>query len=274
MISIITAVRNLLPMNKLYFESLKKYTRNKFELIIIDNGSTDGSAEYFRNVGAKIISNNGNYSYCYTQNQGIKAASHDILCFFNNDLIVSPGWDEKMLKIMDRENLDIFSFATNDRSESEVATRKIRNRWKAIKNPLLFLFGVNKPVIKVMHKLMYGNWEKYILKRYSKFGDKIKEGVSGSCIVMSREAINKIGIWDERIFSGDFDYLIRSKIRNKEIGDIKPIHILLGVYFHHYSRLTTKAKAHAPYSDISFFTELEDKWGVERIKDLLKDIEY
>jgi len=272
MISIITSIRNLYPMNKLYFESLAKYTTNNFELIIIDNASTDGSCDYFRNLGAKVISNNGNYSYCYTQNQGIKVASYDILCFFNNDIIVSPGWDEKMIRIMNNENLDILGFATNDRMESDMATRKIRNRWKAIKNPMLFLFGINEFSLTTTHKLMYKNWEEFVFKRNSQFGDTIKEGFSGPCMVFKREVFEKIGLWDEYVYSGDFDFYIRSKIRNLDKGDIKPIHILLGVYFHHFSRLSTKSKVNVPFINVPNNMTMEEKWGEDRLKFLLKDV--
>ena len=41
MISIITAVHNQLAMNKLFVESLHKYSTMPFELIIIDNASSD-----------------------------------------------------------------------------------------------------------------------------------------------------------------------------------------------------------------------------------------
>ena len=51
MISIITAIHNGLAINKFYEASLKKYTVNPFELIIIDNVSTDGSTEFFEKSG-------------------------------------------------------------------------------------------------------------------------------------------------------------------------------------------------------------------------------
>ena len=40
MISIIAAVHNQLPINKLFYDSLVKYTYHPFELIIIDNNSS------------------------------------------------------------------------------------------------------------------------------------------------------------------------------------------------------------------------------------------
>ena len=46
-LSIITAVHNQLAVNQWYVEHLKRCTQEPYELIIIDNASTDGSAEFF-----------------------------------------------------------------------------------------------------------------------------------------------------------------------------------------------------------------------------------
>jgi len=93
MISIITAIHNGLAINKFYEASLKKYTVNPFELIIIDNASKDGSAEFFENAGYKVVRNQQNYSYPYCQNQGTKIAKGEYLFFLNNDIVVAPCWD-------------------------------------------------------------------------------------------------------------------------------------------------------------------------------------
>ena len=83
MISIVTAVHNQIGMNRLFYETLKRNTRNVYELIIIDNNSTDGSREFFREHADTVIENPGNYSYPYCQNQGIAAARYDYLVFLN-----------------------------------------------------------------------------------------------------------------------------------------------------------------------------------------------
>ena len=49
-ISIITAIHNGLPFNQIYLENLKRYTHYPFELIIIDNASTDGSCDFFQKM--------------------------------------------------------------------------------------------------------------------------------------------------------------------------------------------------------------------------------
>ena len=62
-LSIITLTYNHLKYTKKFIESLYKYT-NDFELIIVDNGSTDGTVEYLKKLetelGIKLILNKDN----------------------------------------------------------------------------------------------------------------------------------------------------------------------------------------------------------------------
>ena len=132
MISIITAIHNQRSMNELFVESLKKNTHNTYELIIIDNCSTDGSREMFERVGATIIHNEQNYSYPYCQNQGIAKAKYDILAFFNNDIMLSKDWDIHLLNVLGKNGYDVVSFATNDRALTRKETKRLTFRWKLI----------------------------------------------------------------------------------------------------------------------------------------------
>ena len=256
-------------MNRLFFEYLKRYTCHPFELIIIDNGSTDGSTEFFEKNGAKVIRNKENYSYPVCQNQGIRKASYDTLIFLNNDILVSPEWDFHALNIMKQHGLEIGSCCATDRKESDRSTKKSQRLWKYIRNPLLFFFGFRYSNLKLMHRLMYGNWEKWNRRRRLRFGNSVSEGIAGSNIIMKREALEKIGLWDERIQAADFDISIRSKLRAIDKGDIKPIHLLHGIYFHHYIRLTLKAK-HPVFIDSSNILQLNQKWNPEQINPLMK----
>jgi GT2 family glycosyltransferase len=271
MLSIITAIYNQLPMNRLFYENLVKYTYHKYELIIIDNGSTDGSREYFEARGAKVIMNDGNYSYPHCQNQGIEIAQYNYLVFLNNDLIVSKHWDERAIRIMEKHHLEIATCVATDRLETDQVTYRSQKKWKYIRNPLLFLFGTGYYNLKLMHYLTYGNWDKWIEKRFQKFGDSVKEGIAGSNVLMKRSAIEKIGLWDEQQQGADFDLFLRAKTRSIKNGDILPVHLIPGVFMHHYIRLTIK-NPYPPFKDLDNLIGLGAKWNLEEVHPLLEQV--
>jgi GT2 family glycosyltransferase len=270
MISIITSVHNQLDMNKLFYETLKQNTLLPFELIIVDNNSTDGSRKFFQDKADKFIANEKNYSYPYCQNQGIAVARYDYLAFLNNDIIVSKEWDEKILQIMNEKSIDVISFATNDHLENKKVQRKLYKKWKRIKF-LRTIFGTNMETLKWMVKLMYGDFDKFCSKRYERFKDEVIEGFSGSCILIKKSAFNKIGIWDERLQIADFDLFFRTKERSVQYHDIKPMQLALGVYIHHFQRLTLRSKNVIPFADQKNIISLKEKWG-DKVESLYKDV--
>jgi len=270
MISIITAIHNGLPMNKIFWESLQRYTFHPFELIIIDNNSGDGSREFFESKKAVVIRNERNYSYPYCQNQGIRAARHDVFAFLNNDIIVAPHWDKHLLEIADQHRLEIITPAGIERRETVEETMKMRRKWNGIKN-IVSVFGRDEWQLKLMHRLMYGNWEEFCAARMKKFGTQVSEGFVGNTVVMKRSALEKVGLWDEKIQAADFDLYMRSKKRSLEQADIRPMHIAWGVFNHHYLRLTVKAKP-PEFADKAGMMTLDEKWGDQK-SFYLKDID-
>jgi GT2 family glycosyltransferase len=246
-------------MNELYWENLSKYTHNKFELIIIDNGSNDGSAEFFESVGAKIIPNGANYSYPYCQNRGIEAAQYGWLAFLNNDIIVSPDWDKHIMESMMINGLDVATACGVEQLETKAETRKLRRRWNKVKL-IVSLFGQTKFFLSLAHKLMYKRWESFCQQRYENFKHKVRQGFVGNAVVMKRSALEKIGMWDERLQAADFDLYYRTVERSKKVGDIKPVNICLDAYVHHYIRLTSK-KAYPKFADNDNLIPIDKKWG-------------
>ncbi|EOR93971.1 hypothetical protein ADIARSV_2805 [Arcticibacter svalbardensis MN12-7] len=258
-------------MNKLFVELLRKNTDGEIELIVIDNNSTDGSREFFKEHADKLILNDKNYSYSYCQNQGIQVAKYDYLAFFNNDMLLSKSWDAHSLELMRQKPFDIISFASDFWEQDKLKKQKQR-QWKRIKYPFIALFGRGYNALKIMAFLMYGDWDDFCKKRFEKFGYTTIEGFSGSSIFMRRSVLDKVGIWDNRIHDADFDIYMRVKARNLEVGDIEPLQIAIGIFFHHYSRLTLRSK-HEPFADASKLITLKEKWG-QRGTLLLKDIGY
>lgn len=264
LLSIITAIHNGLAFNQLFYESLVKYTVHPFELIIIDNASTDGSREYFESVGARLVRNPVNYSYPYCQNQGIELAKGDYLCFLNNDLILSPRWDEILVEASRLHGVDVLSASGIENLGNREETKAIDRKWKRTKNPLMVL-GFGKRNLALMHRVMYGNWEKFCAKKFEAHQYEVVEGIVGNNVLMTRRGLEILGPWDERIQSADFDLFMRTKKRALTEGDIKPCQIALGAFIHHYSRMTSKyAVKPKPFADQAGMIGLEQKWTAQQ----------
>lgn len=84
-------------------ENLYKFTNKEdFELIIVDNGSKDGSVDYIKTIECKKIFNPENVGFAAGVNQGIRAAepSNDVL-LLNSDAIVQGGWLNELYKTLE-----------------------------------------------------------------------------------------------------------------------------------------------------------------------------
>jgi len=66
----------------------------EYELIVVDNGSTDGTTDFLRQLSGdvRVIVNEENLGFAKACNQGAAAARGKYLVFLNNDTIPQPGW--------------------------------------------------------------------------------------------------------------------------------------------------------------------------------------
>ena len=98
-LSIITLTLNKLDYTKKFIKSLFEYTKD-FELIIVDNGSTDGTVEYLETLdNIKLIKNSENKGFSAGNNQGIAMAEGEYIGFLNNDILLYPNWFEECERV-------------------------------------------------------------------------------------------------------------------------------------------------------------------------------
>lgn len=88
-VSVVTPNYNGERFLKAFFESLNNDSELIDEIIIVDNGSDDGSKEYIRansfNFSVKIIENSENMGFAPAVNQGILEARNEYIFSLNND---------------------------------------------------------------------------------------------------------------------------------------------------------------------------------------------
>lgn len=205
-LSVITLTYNKLEYTKKFIESLFKYTKD-FELIVVDNGSTDGTREYLKSLpDIKLILNEENLGFSKGNNQGIEIATGEYIGFLNNDILLYPNWFEKVEEVFQKENAAF------------VSPRHI--------NPHYDLTDENHYIQYFKHNFNYS-------KKYEKNFDECVF----SCVITKKSVIDSIGKFDEnytQAFFEDNDF----KYRAIEAG--YGVYVSNEVCFFHFGSVTSK----------------------------------
>ena len=96
---VLVAYKNL-HLTREALEAVLRHTAPLYELVLVDNGSGDGTREYFRDlevglagtIPVQLLENEQNLGYPVGANQGIRAARGRHVVVLNSDTVVRPGW--------------------------------------------------------------------------------------------------------------------------------------------------------------------------------------
>lgn len=80
------------------------YPKDKLEIIVVDNGSTDESVDYLakKHSKVKVLQNSRNEGFAQPSNDGAKAANGEYVAFLNNDMRVERSWLKQLLDTVNR----------------------------------------------------------------------------------------------------------------------------------------------------------------------------
>jgi len=97
-VSIIILNWNGMELLRGCLRSLEPQDRDETEVIVVDNGSTDGSPEAIRTEfpWVKLLLNGTNLGFCQGNNQAIRVAEGDLIVLLNNDAEVAPDFIAKL----------------------------------------------------------------------------------------------------------------------------------------------------------------------------------
>ena len=105
MVSIIIPHWNGIDVLSECLESLKKTRYSDFEIIVVDNASSDGSARWIKDNHPDIVlvENEENYGYAGGCNRGAAIAKGDYVVFLNNDTVHDQHWLEPLISRMESD---------------------------------------------------------------------------------------------------------------------------------------------------------------------------
>ncbi len=102
-VSIIIPIYNKQKYTQACLESIFKFgSEYEFEIIVVNNASTDGSGSYLAGLGSVVaINNKKNLGFAKACNQGAKVAKGEYLLFLNNDTVVTEKWLDVLVRELD-----------------------------------------------------------------------------------------------------------------------------------------------------------------------------
>lgn len=112
MISIVTGTLNRVGLLPNLIENTV-LSDKRLELVLVDGGSSDGTIEYIKKLNhpqIKLIEVGGRSSYPHFMNLGIKNSSYEIICQWNDDVILVNNWDEIFSEIEDDYDFYLFNW--------------------------------------------------------------------------------------------------------------------------------------------------------------------
>lgn len=163
-------------------ESVSHQTFKDLEIILVDNGSEDGSVNYvaINFPECKIVKNTKNLGFAEGNNIAIKHAKGDYIVLLNNDTEVKQDWLEELVRA-----------AQSDSSVGICGSKLLSMDAKNVIQEVgglcdLFGFTVNRGVGEIDN----GQYNNVAETFY----------VSGASLLIKRELIEKIGLFDQEFF--------------------------------------------------------------------------
>ncbi|AIQ65299.1 glycosyl transferase family 2 [Paenibacillus stellifer] len=191
--SIIIPNYNGLGLLKACVESIRFYTEEPYELIVVDNASVDGTAEYCREERIPFLSLPFNAGFPAACNRGLLLASGEELLLLNNDVMVAKGWLSNLKSALySAADVGMVGPVTNFAS----GRQRVEVRYTDRAGFFAAAEEANRP-------------------DPSKWRETRR--LVGLCLLFKREVLDRVGLLDERFSPGHFeddDFCLRVRLQS------------------------------------------------------------
>lgn len=196
-------------------QSIKKYPPSvEYEIIVIDNASSDNSLKFLSKQKITLIKNSKNYGFAYANNQGITKAKGEYILLLNSDTLVTKNSIGCLLDFAkSKKNLGaVVPKLLNSDKSTQASVFRFPTINRAIKQ---YWFGINQFL------------EKFAPQNTNPV--KVEAAVMAAFLITPL-ALKKVGKLNEKYFMyyEDIDYCRKLKKENLDIyyiPDSKVIHL-------------------------------------------------
>lgn len=194
--------------------SIKRYTHTPYEIIVIDNASTDGTADYLRSdPSLRYAISDHNLGFAGAVNYGLHLARGSTLLILNNDSVVTSSWLSNLLHCLHSyPRHSIVGPVTNYISGDQL----IEPGYRSIEEMQAFAAAFNRQDP--------ARWQE-------------TSRLTGFCMLMRRQDFERLGYFDEGFEIGnceDDDYGLRARLLGMALIIAKD------TFIHHYGSVSMK----------------------------------
>jgi hypothetical protein len=197
-LSIVTVTWNSKSLITKLLESILHFTKNiKYEIIVVDNNSSDGTVDTIQktfrseiNAGViRVIANHDNRGFSKGNNQGLKISRGQYVLFMNPDMELVENSFGKIIDFLEK-NEDV-NACTCQLNYGDNSLQKTIKRFPTLLSQLLIL-------LKLHHFLKKNkSIRKYLALDFDYTQEQPVEQAMGAFIFLRRSLIEKIKGWDE-----------------------------------------------------------------------------
>ena len=194
--TIVIVTHNGLEDTKRCLASVRERTQTPYEIVLVDNASTDGTPVWARDYASehsdvRVCFLDENIGFAGGVNRGLALSRGQYIVLLNNDTIVTDGWLERLLLPFRFEGIGMVGPMSNRSLPSQTVC--------------------DVPYTNDAEMVEFADtWGR------ANAGQMVKvHGLSGFCLAIKRELIERIGAFDERFFPGNYednDYGFRAAI--------------------------------------------------------------
>jgi GT2 family glycosyltransferase len=224
-------------LNSVYAETEK----TSFEVLVVDNASSDGSAEMVKRefLQVMLIENEDNLGFARANNQAIRQSSGSYILLLNPDTVVLSGALDKMVAFM-RAHPDVDAsgpMILNLGGSLHPPTRGNRYAFdfcaKFLLEECLLSYVPRLLIRKLGRRETYSSQPRQV------------NMVLGTCMMMTRTALDKVGLLDEQyfLFAEETDWFYRLKLLGGKTYFIPEARIV-----HHFARSVKQTDTVLKYS--------------------------